>query len=265
MIYRLDDRALIAVTGPEARNFVQGLVTNDVSKVAPLSPRYAALLTPQGKVLFDFLIADEGHGLLLDCVASLRDGLIKRLSLYRLRAKIEIRPRDDLVVVWQSNGDAPPPFSRDPRHPDLGWRAYLSADTAPSGVLQFQAVRLRAGIPEGRDFGQDKIFALDADLDELGGISFEKGCYVGQELTARMKHRGTARKRLLPVEALDGGTLAIDVAIAAGNRELGSIQSVYGRRGFALVRLDRLEESAGGNLLADEWPVRIDKPEWLLS
>lgn len=265
MTVTLNDRAVIGVSGPEARDFLQGLITNDIRKVDPESPRYAALLTPQGKILFDFLIFEAEGTLLLDCPAPLRDALAKRLSLYRLRAKVEIVPRDDLAVAWSQ--DESPSFSRDPRRPDLGYRAIIRRNEAPSGNGDaYTALRLEQGVPEGADFGQDKMFALDADLDELAGVAFDKGCYVGQELTARMKHRGTARKRLLPVAAMEGSSLpAPPAAIMAGDREVGSLSSVHGATGFALIRLDRLEENATALLRVDGVAVRVLRPAWLFA
>jgi folate-binding protein YgfZ len=266
MTFWLDDRAVIAVSGPEARDFLQGLLTNDVTRVTPDALGYAALLTPQGKILFDFLIAERDGALLIDAPVSTRDALAKRLSLYRLRAKVEIAARDDLAVVWTGEANTTAPFVRDPRHRDLGSRAILPKADAPSasGATAFQALRLKLGVPEGRDFGQDKMFALDSDLDELHGVAFDKGCYVGQELTARMKHRGTARKRLLPIVA--NATLpGSEVPVTANGREVGTLQSVYGTQGFALLRLDRLEEAEGAALSAGDIAVQVTKPDWLFS
>jgi len=264
MTFWLDDRAVIAVSGPEARDFLQGLVTNDVARVAPGAPCYAALLTPQGKILFDFLIGEKDAVLLLDCAAATRDALAKRLSLYRLRAKVEIAARDDLAVVWSR--DEAPSFAHDPRHYELGFRAIVPKGEAPSvrGAEAFLMLRLRLGVPEGRDFGHDKMFALDSGLDELRGVAFDKGCYVGQELTARMKHRGTARKRLLPVTG--NATLPRpETPITAEGREVGTLQSAYDTTGFALLRLDRLEETKDTPLTAGDIAVRAIKPDWLFS
>ena len=258
----LDDRAVIAISGPEARDFLQGLITSDVGHVKPETLAYAALLTPQGKILFDFLVAERDGALLLDCAATSREALVKRLSLYRLRAKVEIASRDDLTVVWSMSRT----FQCDPRHPQLGSRTIMAKGEAPTerGAARYEAIRLGLGIPEGRDFGQDKMFALDSGLDELHGIAFDKGCYVGQELTARMKHRGTARKRLLPVDS-ETPLPAPETPITAGGHEVGTLQSAYGTRGFALVRLDRLDEAASAPLAVAGTTVRIVRPNWLFS
>lgn len=268
MMLQLEDRAVIALSGPEARDFLQGLVTNDVRRVSPDSSRYAALLTPQGKVLFDFLIGSDGETLYLDCTAEARDALLKRLSLYRLRAKVDIVPREDLIVVWSPAQDAGLSFARDPRHPNLGYRAVVRRpENSPDlGAKQFEALRLAEGMPEGKDFGQDRMFALDADLEELGGVAFDKGCYVGQELTARMKHRGTARKRLLPIVTVDeNARLVPEAALIADAVEIGTLCASYGSRGFALVRLDRLAGAGDTEFEAADIRVRILRPEWLFS
>ncbi|HVP83869.1 MAG TPA: hypothetical protein VMS78_04015 [Rhizomicrobium sp.] len=259
-IAHLSDRAILSVSGPEARAFLQGLITNDVEAAKPGHPIYAAMLTPQGKILFDFLIFHSGGELLLDVDAPQRAALLKRLTMYRLRAKVELKPRDDLAVVarWDAAGS-------DPREARLGSREIVAVDAA-SGSGDYLSHRLALGVPEGADFGQDKMFALDAGLDELRGVAFDKGCYVGQELTARMKHRGTARKRLLPIETLDGGALpAVDSAVMADDRDIGEIISVYGNRGFALIRLDRLEEAGDAAVRVGETGLRVVKPSWLFS
>jgi hypothetical protein len=260
----LRDRAIIFVSGPEARDFLQGLITNDVEAVAPGEAIYAALLTPQGKILFDFLIADDGAGsLLLDCAAASRDAIIKRLSMYRLRAKLEITPRDDLAVFVSGDGSALPGLAfDDPRLAALGMRSIGPKSDAVS-ESNYLAKRLSLGVPEAADFGSDKIFALDAGLDELHGIAFDKGCYVGQELTARMKHRGTARKRLLVVESTDNSPIIANAELRAGDHAIGEITSTYGARGFALIRLDRLADASGAPVRMGETQVTVTKPAWL--
>lgn len=262
MVHRLKDRAIIALSGADTRTFLQGLVTNDVDAVAPGKPAYAALLTPQGKILFDFLIVDDGAGnLLLDCLATARDALVKRLTLYRLRAKVEIKPRDDLAVFASWDGATLLGIAfGDPRLPALGKRSLAPVADGADGYL---AHRLSLGVPEGPDFGSDKTFALDAGLDELHAIAFDKGCYVGQELTARMKHRGTARKRILSVESTDKSALAAGVDLRADGHSIGEIVSVYDSKGFALVRLDRLEDAGAAPIDAAGVIVRMTKPDWL--
>ena len=262
MAHRIEDRAIVAVSGADAHTFLQGLITNDVDAVAPGAPIYAALLTPQGKILFDFLIADDGTGtLMLDCWAPARDALIKRLSMYRLRAKVEIGVRDDLAAFASWDGSSLPGLVfTDPRLPALGKRSIAPSEDGSAGYLSH---RLSLGVPEGRDFGSDKIFALDAGLGELHGVAFDKGCYVGQELTARMKHRGTARKRILVVESTDKSALTVGAELRATGHSIGEIVSVYDSSGFALVRLDRLEEAGATPIDAAGAMVRMTKPDWL--
>ena len=223
MIGLLENRAVIAISGGEAKGFLQGLITNDVQALAPRKAIYAALLTPQGKISFDFFAVERHEALLLDCQTTARESLLKRLIMYRLRAKLEIVPRDDFTVAWDRTAALEDGF-RDPRLPALGQRAIVGkapfAD-ATAAAHAYLDHRLSLGVPEAADFGQDKIFALDAGLEELNGVSFDKGCYVGQELTARMKHRGTARKRLLAVESVEGAALPpSDTVVRAGGREL---------------------------------------------
>jgi tRNA-modifying protein YgfZ len=266
MATRLDDRAVIALSGPEARGFLQGLITNDIDQLAPDRALYAALLTPQGKILFDFLIAEGDGAVLLDVPAASRDALLKRLKMYRLRAKVEIEARDQLVVMvgLDSVHAIQGVTFDDPRNPALGRRTLGARAEMPGAATEaaYHAHRLDLGIPEGSDFGSDKMFALDAGLDELHAVSFTKGCYVGQELTARMKHRGTARKRLLTIAAQDA-LPAPGTALKAAGKEIGEIASTYGARGFALVRLDRLEEAGDAVIGAGDVTLRVIKPSWI--
>ncbi len=264
------DRSVLSLSGPDIRTFLQGLITNDVGKLLPATPLYAALLTPQGKILFDFLLYQHGEGILVDCASTAAESLRKRLMLYRLRARVEIAPRDDLAIVahWAGISTVAPAWT-DPRHPELGSRAICARDALPTGLAgpdSYLAHRLDLGIPESEDFGQDRTFALDADLEELHGVAFDKGCYVGQELTARMKHRGTARKRLLPVTVSGEDLLpAAGTPIRAAGQEVGTLTSVHGKRGFALMRLDRLDEAGDVPLDAAGVAVNVERPRWLFA
>ncbi len=263
---QLTDRAVIALEGGEARDFLQGLVTNDIQRLVPATGLYAALLTPQGKILFDFLMTEGDGALLLDCPADRADALVKRLTMYRLRAKIGIAVRPQLSVYAGLSGR---PAERavtfpDPRLAALGPRSIGASAEMPDfleGPAMYHAHRLALGVPEGADFGSDRIFALDAGLDELHGVAFDKGCYVGQELTARMKHRGTARKRILSVRA-DVMLPPAGTMVTGNGLEIGEIVSTYGMQGFALVRLDRLDE-ANTSLTAGTVEVMLSRPTWL--
>jgi hypothetical protein len=265
-VAHLEDRSVIAIAGPEARPFLQGLITNDVDRLAPGQGVYAALLTPQGKILFDFFLVEGDGAILIDCLATARDSLVKRLSMYKLRSKIAIEVRDQLAVLAEWDG-ASARFAisyPDPRIPELGRRAIIAKGEMRHELFSADAYhkrRLGFGVPEGGDFGTDRMFALDADLDELHAVDFEKGCYVGQELTARMKHRGTARKRLVPLELAAGGLR--DAALKAGSKEIGEITSDYGERGFAVLRIDKLEEARTAKLSAGERAVNVIRPSWL--
>jgi folate-binding protein YgfZ len=250
----LSDRAVIALEGPEARAFLQGLITNDLTDLAPDYGLYAALLAPQGKILFDFLIAEGDGAVLLDCAAADAEALARKLKQYRLRSKIEIGIRPQLSVyagLVGRPGERAVTFA-DPRLAALGPRSIGAVAEMPAhlpGPDAYHVARLDLGVPEGHDFGSDRIFALDAGLDELHGVAFDKGCYIGQELTARMKHRGTARKRLLIVSAADPLPAGGDVM--AGETVIGE-----------LVRLDRLE-AGHESLVIEKIPVVLTKPKWL--
>jgi folate-binding protein YgfZ len=265
-VAHLEDRAVIAVTGPEARPFLQGLITNDVEQLAPGKGLYAALLTPQGKILFDFFLVEGDGAILIDCLAASRDVLLKRLTMYKLRSKITIEARDQLAVLAEWDGA----LARyaisypDPRLPELGRRAIIARGEMRRDLISadvYHKHRLALGVPEGADFGSDRMFALDADLDELHAVDFDKGCYVGQELTARMKHRGTARKRLLPIHIVPGAQH--DASLKANGMEIGEITSEYGEYAFALTRIDRLDEAGTAKLVSGESEVDVIRPSWL--
>jgi folate-binding protein YgfZ len=270
----LDDRAVLAISGPQAREFLQGLVTNDVAGgLAPGSGLYTALLSPQGKILFDFLVTEGEGALLLDVARDARDALVKKLKMYKLRAKVDVEAREQLGVYVHLAGhpdNRPASYAdravtfTDPRLAALGKRSIGARAEMPAnlpGPRSYHEQRLALGLPEGGDFGFEKTFALDAGLEELNGVSFTKGCYIGQELTSRMKHRATSRKRILPVKA-EAPLPAPGASVTRGGTEIGELVSVHGTQGFALVRLDRLEETSG-DVSIGEIPVALSKPSWL--
>jgi len=275
----LDDRAVLAISGPQARDFLQGLVTNDIANgLAPGSGLYTALLSPQGKILFDFLVTEGDGALLLDVARDSRDALLKKLTLYRLRSKVGIEARDQLGVYVNLSGhpdnrivpyaDRAVSFA-DPRlvgskGAGLGIRSIGAVAEMPanlSGPRVYHQHRLELGVPEAGDFGFEKIFALDAGLAELNGVSFSKGCYIGQELTSRMKHRATSRKRILTVRA--EVPLPAEGAVTKGGADIGEVISSHGQTAFVLVRLDRLEE-ANGDVAAAGIPATLHRPAWLV-
>ena len=253
----LPDRAVIEITGPDAATFLQGLVTNDVTKASGTDAVYAALLTPQGKIIHDFLIAAIDGGLLLDCAKASAADLAARLKKYKLRAKVTIAERPDRAVIASSE-----PLEggiADPRLLALGFRAY-QITTVDGNDAAYHAHRIALGVPDSSDIAPETLFPLDCNFEELHGVDFAKGCYVGQELTARMKHRATARRRILPVSA---PTLPPPgTPLTLGATEIGDMTGSLGSRGLAIVRLDRLgtatEATAAGKT------VRIGRPSYPL-
>lgn len=248
----LEDRGVIDVSGEDAARFLHNLVTNDILSLTAGQARFAALLTPQGKILFDFVVFALGEGrFLLDCPLSLAADLAKRLTMYKLRAKITVADLSDrLEVVAFPDADAPPAVAAvaaapDPRAAALGWRAIAEKGSlpAPGALADYETRRIRAGVPKGGvDFNYADAFPHEADMDLLAGLDFKKGCYVGQEVVSRMKHRGLVRKRVTPYRAA-GGAPAPGEAIRAGEIEIGITGSAAGEEGLALIRLDRLADA----------------------
>jgi folate-binding protein YgfZ len=282
-IAELPDRGVVAVAGPDARKLLQGLLTNDVTLLDTQPAIHAGLLSPQGKILFDFFVVRTADGVLLDVARDMAAALVKRLTLYKLRAAVTITDVSDayaVLALWGPNacssGETAGTVSyADPRHGDLGLRilaeARFAADIAsatnglPADAEAYHAHRIELGIPEGgKDYAFGDAFAHEALFDQLGGVSFSKGCYVGQEIVSRMEHRGTARRRIVPVTAT-GGALVSGVAIMAGDAEIGRVRSVAGSRGLAVLRLDRVEEFAakGVALTAGDATVSVVLPPWV--
>jgi len=254
---RLAGRAVLAVSGPDAGHFLHNLLTADVEHLADGEARYAALLSPQGKILFDMLVLRQGDGFLIDCAAEQRAALMKRLALYKLRAKVDIAPRDDLAVTV-SPTEIAGGFA-DPRTPVIGWRMIVPA--GDSEARGYDAARIGLGLADSEaDLGSGEFFPHEANLDQLGGVSFRKGCYVGQEVVSRMEHRGTARSRILPV-TLAGGTPPKGTDLRAGDKQVGTLLSGEGDQALALIRLDRLAEAAAP-LEAGGVAVTVLKPHW---
>jgi tRNA-modifying protein YgfZ len=266
-------RAVLGLEGGEARDFLQSLLTCDVQALQPGQGAYGALLTPQGKILFDMFTLATETGFLLDAAAAGADDLVKRLTMYRLRRKIEIAPKPDLAVaaIWGSD-DAPDIAGarvfRDPRAAGLGYRAIGPIGafdaTASADAGQYDAHRMALGIADSeRDIGSGQMFPHEANLDQLHGVSFTKGCFVGQEVVSRMEHRGTARSRIVPVR-FDGPPPPPDTAVTAGGRSLGRVLSGHDGRGLALIRLDRAAaaSSAGEPLVAGATGLSLERPEW---
>ena len=210
LVARQSSRALIAVGGEDWRGFLQGLLTQDVETIGPGQLRFGALLTPQGRLLYDLFIVGRQDGCWLDCAAERRVALIQRLAIYRLRAKVTIAA--DKAPVLAAWGEAAPGdgWLADPRLPALGWRGY-GVEAAPNGSeADYERHRLGLGVPGPADWGEDSSYPLEADFDLLHAIDFKKGCFVGQETTSRMKRRGAIKSRMLPID-FDGPAPALEI------------------------------------------------------
>ena len=250
----LKDRGVIAVGAEEAASFLQGLLTNDVERLEEGAARYAGLLTPQGKILFDMLVVRApGSAFLIDCAAEQAADLARRLGFYKLRSKVSIADQSAdraVVAFWGDEEPDEAPDSvlyADPRDSRLGWRAIMPRGQAvqigEEHAPTYEALRIAAGVPKGGvDFVYGDAFPHDANFDLLHGVDFDKGCYVGQEVVSRMKHRGTARKRVarvkLTAEPASPGTAVLD-----GELAVGTLGSSSGREALAMLRLDRVEDA----------------------
>ena len=261
----LPERALIRLSGPDWRSFLQGLITQDVEGMAVGEMRYAALLTPQGRLLHDLFITAEEGGAWLDVAAAGREGLLARLKMYRLRAKVEIEPADgEVVVLFGAMPDAERGWRADPRLPHLGWRAVSLAAPRGSTLVSAQDYdlhRLNQGIPDIlRDDLSDRVYALEANFDLLHAVDFRKGCFVGQEITSRMKRRSVVKSRMAPVR-FEGASLSPGAEVLNGSLRAGEVCSGADGVALALLRLDRAV--GGASLSVEGRPVTLDVPDWL--
>lgn len=286
-----ETRGLLAVSGEDRTAFLQGLVSNDVAKLSPARALYSTFLTPQGRYLHDFFLAEIGGVFYLDCEAARRDDLKKRLSLYKLRSKVAIA---DVTADWTvallygagalgklglaAEEGAARPFAggiafTDPRLARLGGRAILpragaeaaleAAGSARGDPADYERIRIEAGVPDGsRDLPVEKAILLENGLDELHAIDWDKGCYMGQELTARTRYRGLVRKRLMPV-AIEGPAPAPGEPVLFGEQETGEMRSVLDGIGLAMIRLEHLEAAAApGAFRAGAAKLTPKKPDW---
>jgi folate-binding protein YgfZ len=283
----LEDRGILAVAGDDRRAFLQGLVSNDTERVSAECAVYAALLTAQGKYLHDFVMVEHDGTIWLDCEAARRSDLRRRLSLYRLRSKVAVDELPDLAVAAIFGEGAaevlglPPAAGRarrfgsgiavvDPRLPELGIRLILPrAELRPAlaglGLVEtefaaYDRLRLGLGVPDGsRDLVVEKSILLESGFDELHGVDWQKGCYIGQELTARTKYRGLIKKRLFPVQA-EGAAPPPGAILMLDGREAGEMRSSRDEAGLALLRLDA---ALSGALTAGEATVVASRPDWM--
>jgi tRNA-modifying protein YgfZ len=278
----LPDRGVVKVAGDSARDFLQGLLTADVDRLKPNEARFAALLTPQGKIVVDCIVVEappaEGGGFLLDCPKALAGELASTLNFYKLRAKLDIEDLSAelaVLAVWDgpaSNGHGL--CYPDPRLAALGSRIMLPPAAIDAAVAElggervedaeYDAHRIALGIPRGgMDFIYGDAFPHETDMDQLGGVDFDKGCYVGQEVVSRMQHRGTARTRVVPV-AYEGFAPEAGATVMAGEKPIGMFGSSAGGRGLAMLRLDRVGDAlaAGSPLVAGSATLRLIRPDW---
>lgn len=256
-IARLDSRALIRVAGPDARPFLHNLLTQDAETLTEGELRFGALLSPPGRLLFDLFLIGEADGVLLDVAADRGEALLQRLSMYRLRAQVTVEADDRPVFAsWPEVADG---FTPDPRAAGLGGRRY-GAGVAPTATeVDWQSHRLAVGVPDPTaDAPSDRTYPIEANFDLLNGIDFQKGCFVGQETTSRMKRRGAIKNRMLPL-AFEGPPPPFGAEVLNGDLRAGEVLSGVDGAAMALLRLDRLD----GVLTADGRPVAVRWPVWM--
>ena len=279
----LPDRGVVKVTGETARDFLNGLITTDTTRLQPGLGRFGALLSPQGKITVDFLIteapAGHGGGFLIDCPKPLAQALADKLKFYRLRAKIDVENLSDslgVLAAWDGEAALKPDLTfTDPRNSQLGLRIFVPAELAQKAAdaigaelvdaSAYEAHRIAIGVPRGGlDFMYGDAFPHETNMDRLSGVDFDKGCYVGQEVVSRMQHRGTARTRTVRV-LLDGPAPEVGSAIVAGEKSVGTMGSAADGHALALMRIDRAGEAleAGTPLTAGGLSIRITEPDEL--
>lgn len=278
----LQHRGVVKVAGPDARKFLDGLITSDMDKVSPEHARFAALLTPQGKIISDFIVAEapeaDGGGFFLDVPRGLAPALVQKLNFYKLRAKViaeDLSESLGVMAAWEGNRETEYGLCyADPRLPELGMRIMVpphvvnetAADLGAELVTDeaYDAFRIGHGVPRGgMDFAYGDAFPHETVMDQLGGVDFDKGCFIGQEVVSRMEHRSTARTRVVPL-VFDGPAADDGEAVLAGERNVGTVCSGANSRGLGRMRLDRVEEAMtqGVALSAGGIPVRVEKPSW---
>ena len=278
----LPDRGVVKVVGDDARRFLNGLVTGDLAKVTAASPCFAALLTPQGKIIVDFIIAEapseDGGGFFLDCSRALAPALAEKLNFYKLRAKVICEDLSEVLgvmAVWPGAADSEYGLSYpDPRLSALGTRIMLPPHLAAAAAADvgadftdagaYETHRIALGVPRGGlDFTYGDTFPHEADMDQLNGVDFDKGCYVGQEVVSRVEHRASARSRVVPI-IYDEFAPSSGLPIMAGDKQVGTLGSTSKGRGLALMRLDRIADALAAKIALEAGgiSVRAVKPSW---
>jgi folate-binding protein YgfZ len=278
----LTDRGVVKVAGDDARSFLNGLLTTDMTAVMPGAPRFAALLTPQGKIIVDCIVAEapaaDGGGFFLDCPRALAAEFVQKLNFYKLRAKVICEDLSEILgvlAIWDGGGTTTYGLAfADPRLPALGHRVLLPPHLARQAATDlgaefedasaYEAHRVTLGVPRGGlDFAYGDAFPHETDMDQLAGVDFDKGCYVGQEVVSRMEHRGTARNRIVPVTA-EGSAPEAGLPVMAGDKQVGTTGSAAGSCALAMLRLDRVAEAmaAGQRLTAGGTVLSVHKPSW---
>ncbi|WP_395447501.1 YgfZ/GcvT domain-containing protein [Aminobacter sp. UC22_36] len=265
----LADRAIIDVSGPDAEHFLQNILTLDLDALGRSEAKPGALLAPQGKIMFDFLVSRSGdNALRLECRADIADDFVRRLMLYRLRGKADISKQDqpDIAVTWQDDSAASQSDStvRDSRFQQPVFRHYGTPPAVSASETDWHSFRIDNGVAEsGPDYALADAFPHDVLLDQMGGIGFKKGCFIGQEVVSRMQHRGTARRRVLLVSAASG-LPAPGTELRADGKVIGTLGSVDGSNGLAIARIDRVKAAldAGSAITADNVTVALAIPAW---
>src|ERR1700694_320093 len=281
----LPDRGVVKVSGEDARDFLNGLLTTDATLLRPGLGRFGAVLTPQGKIIVDFLITEapsgDGGGFLIDCPRALAQALADKLGFYKLRARVAVENLTDslgVLAAWDGDFSIKPDLAfADPRSATLGWRILVPAELAQKVAdligaelvdsAGYDAHRIASGVPRGGlDFMYGDAFPHETNMDRLHGVDFEKGCYVGQEVVSRMQHRGTARTRTVRI-VLENFSPEPGTAIVAGDKPVGTIGSTAGQNGLALVRIDRVADAlqAGTPLTAGGRAIRLADPDDVLT
>jgi folate-binding protein YgfZ len=278
----LPDRGVVKVVGPDARTFLNGLLTSDVAEMTPGAAKFAALLTPQGKIIVDCIIveaaAEDGGGFFLDCPRALALDFVRKLNFYKLRAKVTVEDLSGtlgVMAIWGGAGETEYGLIyADPRLPALGQRAISPPDLAAKAAddlgaklvdaSEYETHRIALGVPRGGlDFMYGDAFPHETDMDQLNGVDFGKGCYVGQEVVSRMEHRGNARTRIVPY-ASEIHSPDVGVPVMAGDKQLGTTGSAAGVRGLAMLRLDRYADALanGTPVTAGGIALMPSKPAW---